>query len=164
MSRHLLLFGLRFPLQEFVLELLHTIGLSLNHLVPNSYIHLHSFMAFCHDQGVKPTLDFLFQFFTITACKEKEFYQFNKRIGKNVLMRTPLSNKGWHKDWFYIKGPDTELIGPWAEPNKSQLNPIKISRVSLGEFEALYSKRPSTRKDKEVLNDQDWLFSHDCEC
>lgn len=112
MSRQLFLFGLRFPLTEFLLELLHTTSLGLNKLVPNSYIHLHSFMAFCHDQGIKPSLDFLYQFFSIGACKEKGFYQFNKQIGRDVLMGTPSSNKVWHKDWFYIKGSDTELIGP----------------------------------------------------
>lgn len=69
------------------------------------------------------------------------------------MVETPSSNKGWHKDWIYIKGPFTELIGLWAELNRAQLNPIKISRVELGEFQSLYSKRPSSKKDKEVLND-----------
>lgn len=52
-------------------------------------------MAFCYEQKIKPSIDFLYQFFKIESYNEKDFYQFNKQVG--VLMVTLSSNKGWHR-------------------------------------------------------------------
>lgn len=71
----------------------------------------------------------------------------------DVLMDTLKSNKGWHDDWFFIKGPDTALVGPWVEPNSSQLNPVQVNPSRIGQFDSLYAKMPTEKWDREDLND-----------
>lgn len=49
--------------------------------MPNSYIHLICFIAFCHECGVEPSLDFFFVMFTLGRSKELGYRQLNKQPG-----------------------------------------------------------------------------------
>lgn len=57
--------GVRFPLHIFLVTLLGFIGVRFAQLVPNSYINILAFIAFCHEVGVEPTLDFFFTVYKI---------------------------------------------------------------------------------------------------
>lgn len=58
-------YGVRFPLHEFICTFLSFVGIGLVQLVSNSYIHLICFIAFCHECGVLPSIDFFFTLFTL---------------------------------------------------------------------------------------------------
>lgn len=71
-------YGIQFPLHEFITTFLGFIGIWFAQLVPNSYINLIYYIAFCHECGVPPALDFFFGLFTLGRSKEPGFKQLNK--------------------------------------------------------------------------------------
>lgn len=66
-------YGVRFPLHEFISTFLGFVGIDFAQLVPNSYIHLICFIAFCHECRVQQLINFFFAMFSLGRSKEPEF-------------------------------------------------------------------------------------------
>lgn len=90
--------GMRLPLHEFVVEFLHEVQVGLSQLMPNSYIHLHTFIAASHDLKISPTLELMSQFYAFTKSSENCFLQISRRSGYKGWMEPPSSNKEWHDE------------------------------------------------------------------
>lgn len=71
-------YEVRFPLHPFILTLLGFIGVGFAQLVLNSFIHIISFIPFCEELRITPTLDFFFILFSLGRSRELGFRQINK--------------------------------------------------------------------------------------
>ena len=83
--------GLRFPLFEFVLEILHDYGVVLSQLASNAYRIIAAFYLGCHVIGVAPTSRLFRNFFFL---KMREKFYFLQSRGKPVVTGLPDTNKG----------------------------------------------------------------------
>lgn len=115
-------------------------GFRFAQLVPNSYIHLISFISLCHEIGITPGLDFFFALFTITGSKEPGLRQLNKRANRPVIIKNPSSNKGWHDKWIFVRGIDLQLLPRWAHPEDSVAKVLKFPKGRADAFKAFFKK------------------------
>lgn len=141
--------GVRLPLHAFVITLLGFVGVGLVQLVPNSYIHILTFIAFCHKQGIPPAVDFFFTLFIAGKSWERGYKMLSKqspkpnaRLEKRPLMDTPSSNQGWHKEWFFVKGPEVSSIPDWTISDRISANFGDISKERVREMASLLEKIP----------------------
>lgn len=140
--------GVRFPLHDFIVTILGFLGVGFAQLVPNSYIHILAFIAFCHELSVKPTLDF-FTVYKIGQSREKGFKAISKhssKIGEKFerrsLVNTPSSNRGWHEKWFFVKGPEITSLPNWATDEKISTDVGDIPEEREAEMVELFDNFP----------------------
>jgi hypothetical protein len=101
--------------------LLHYYDIELQHLNPNEIQHIMAFIELCEGYlGIEPHFDLWRYFFSVSLHKKVEIEKGKKKkymmpIGCASIrlrgnraaqyMSLPLttSNKGWHKQWFYLR-------------------------------------------------------------
>lgn len=161
--------GVRFPLHAFIVTLLGFLGVGFAQLVSNSYIHILGFIAFCHELGIEPTLDFFFTVYKIGQSREKEFKVISKHSSKTgekferrSLVNTPSSNRGWHEKWFYVKGPEISSLPNWATDEKISADFGDISEEREVEMIELFDNFPKEEWKYGLLSKQAWLYDHKC--
>lgn len=137
---YLLKYGVRFPLHEFISSFLSFAGIEFAQLVPNSYIHLISFVALCQEIGITPSLDFFFALFTIGRSKEPNLRQLNKQANRTVPIKHPTSNKGWHLQWIFVRGTDLQLLPHWAHPKDPIVKVSTFPKGRADAFKEFYKK------------------------
>lgn len=154
------------PLHAFVITLLGFVRVSLAQLVPNSYIHIISFIALYQELGISPTINLFFSLFTMSRSRESEFQHINKQsnraLEKRPLMKTSSSNKGCHSLWSFIRGPNIHEIPDWAEFSRANPTLGEISPSRLEELVKIIEKLPMKEWDIKLLNNQNWLYMHKC--
>lgn len=138
--------------------------------MPNSYIHILAFIAFCHELGVESTLDLFFTIYKIGQTREKGFKAISKhspktreKLERRSLVSTPSSNKGWHKGWFFIKGLEISSLSNWATDEKVSADFGDISEEREAEMIELLDNFPKEEWNYGLLSKQAWLYNHKCE-
>lgn len=161
--------GVRFPLHVFLVTLLGFISVGFAQLVPNSYIHILAFIAFCHEVGVAPTLDFFFSIYAVSKSREKRFKLLGKipsKAGEDFerrsLMNTSSSNKRWHEQWFFVKGPEIASLPDWTTLDKVSADFGDIAEERVKEMIELLDNFPKKEWSYTLLTKQAWLYDHKC--
>lgn len=137
--------GVRFPLHIFLVTLLGFVGVGFTQLVPNSYIHILAFIAFCHEVGVEPTLEFFFTVYKIGQSREKGFKALSKqapKIGEKFERRSLVSTPSINKGWFFIKGPETASLPIWSIQEKIYADFGDIPEERVNEMIELFENFP----------------------
>ena len=115
--------GFAIPAHKFLRGLLDYYKVELRHLTPNGVQHIAAFITLCEGfLWISPHFDLWRYLFTVSLSKRwvggKEvsvlmgcvsIHLRHTRASGYPLMRLSTSNKGWHSQWFYVRG---DLIAP----------------------------------------------------
>lgn len=145
---------LRFPLSQFIKDVLSMAGCGLGQLAPNSFVLLSAFLAHCHEKNIMPTVAYFFYTFKFVKSREQGIYQFSRQDGRPVLMKTATSNKGWHSKWVFICDPDIAQLPRWRilkSHDIKEYKPVPSNVVEYNEFLQPLAGQPW---DQELFIDQ----------
>lgn len=155
-------YGVRFPLHEFISSFLCLVGIGFSQLAPNSYIQLISFIALCQEAGITPGLDFFFVLFSVGRSKEPGLRHLNRVPGRDTFVKTPSSNKGWHSQWFFMRGTDLNLLPNWAGPEDVPMKVNKFPKSRSAAFKKFYALLRQTNWGLGIVSNESWLYEHGC--
>ena len=104
-----LLGGLRLPLNAFVREILHRLGLGINQLNPNAWrliISMQTLWREVFKGNHSFTVDeFLYCYKPSKISKSLRFYQFSARGSSCRLVKSlPMSDRRWKTEFFFVSG------------------------------------------------------------
>lgn len=105
--------GLRFPIPQFVRDVLNFFRVPLAQVVPNGVRIVVRFLLTCLEKEIAPPSIALFRYFfqLKKAAQAPGCVSFQSRGGFRI--RTPDNNMGWKNRYFFAKVPNSGLLEEW---------------------------------------------------
>ena len=146
--------GLRFPVPEFIRNVLDYYGLCPAQLAPNSVRLIVSFALLCRLLPTEPRISLFRVFFVLRPHpKARGWWYFTPRKGLSFITDLPTSIHGWKNQFFFASSS-----APWgfsARWGNPRTDPNENSRVEVGDREDFHRlKDISVPKQSELVTEQ----------
>jgi hypothetical protein len=148
--------GLRFPLDEMIVDVLGKFGIYLHQLTPNAIIRLSVYIWALRSQGAKPLVEGFCRAHELhyqTKAREDGLHEnfscynfaYRKDAKSPVISYCTKCPAGWKTEWFYVKVDEKkeklvqsplELIFGETRP-QCNMKPESPCQIALGEFRVI---------------------------
>lgn len=106
-------YGLRFPVNPFIIKVLETYYIGLCQLTPISWLHILGSLATCNMKNMRPSLVAFLYMHTLTkftkGCRPG-WFQLANNSGYITAREKPNKVQSWRNDFIFMRHPKKEVV------------------------------------------------------